>query len=219
MNDPLLRAATADDGAELARIYAPVVALTAISFELEPPDATAMAERVRAAQPRWPWIVACDAHDPGALLGYASAGVFRARPAYRFACESAIYVDPNARRQGLGRRLYGALLGSLRRQGLHRVVAGISLPNPASVALHEGLGFTPAGVVERVGFKFDRWHDMGFWTLNLAPDLERPRDEPRSTGDVDADGGEAARREADGRRTLQTDGPWRPQAGPGHEPA
>lgn len=201
MSDPLLRVATPDDGAELARIYAPIVRDTAISFELQPPDADELAARVRAASPRWPWLLACEPDDPARVLGYAYAGVFRGRPAYRFSCEAAIYVDARARRRGLGRRLYGALLGALRRQGLRRVVAGIALPNDPSERLHEGLGFVHAGTTRRIGFKAGRWHDVAFWTLDLGPPDAPPDGEPRDFA-AQVDEKEHLRWQADARRVA-----------------
>lgn len=108
----------------------------------------------------YPWLVV---ESGGAFAGYAKAGVWRSRAAYAWTAETAIYVCQAARRQGIGRALYAALLETLRESGFHSAVAGITLPNEASVKLHEGLGFVSAGVVREAGFKFERWWDVGFW--------------------------------------------------------
>jgi len=160
-----LRFATLDDAAAMAAIYAPVVEQTAISFEAVPPDAAAMRDRLAEHPANMPWIVA---ELDGSVAGYAYAGVFRARAAYRFSTEVTVYVAAGARRSGVGRRLYRALLALLAGQGYRTVYAGITLPNAASIALHAALGFTPVGVFRAAGFKFERWHDVGFYERILG---------------------------------------------------
>jgi len=135
------------------------------SFELEPPALGEMRERMELAARVAPWLV-CVEGD--ALLGYAYAVRFRSRPAYDWAIESSVYVHVDARRRGVARALYEALIEGVRLQGHHRLIAGITLPNAASVRLHEGLGFVAWGVVHEVGYKFARWHDVGFWELVLG---------------------------------------------------
>jgi phosphinothricin acetyltransferase len=103
----------------------------------------------------------------GRIAGYAYAGPFRARPAYQWTAEATVYVDPGFRRRGVGRALYTALLDALRAMGYRSAVGVVTLPNPASVALHEELGFRPAGVVRAAGFKLGAWHDVGFWQAEL----------------------------------------------------
>ena len=136
----------------------------AISFEFEVPSEAEMARRISATLERAPWLL-CE--ERGETLGYAYAVPFRARPAYSWSVESSVYIHASHRRRGIARGLYRSLLGCLREQGFHRLVAGITLPNPASVALHESLGFEPVGAFSDVGNKFDAWHAVGFWELEL----------------------------------------------------
>jgi L-amino acid N-acyltransferase YncA len=144
---------------------------TAISFELEPPTAREIRRRIRESGVKTPWLVIVDGSR---VKGYAYASPFRGRPAYRFTVEVTVYVDAAHRGQGVARALYGSLLEALRADGYRRAVAGIALPNPASVALHESFGFAPVGVFRKVGWKLGRWHDVGFWQL----DLPRVRKQP-----------------------------------------
>lgn len=167
-----LRAATPADAAALAGIYAPFVTASAVSFETEPPDAEAMRTRIEAGGDLYPWIVA--EADDESLLGYAYAAAFRARPAYRFAVETSIYLRPDAAGRGLGRLLYGPLIATLEAQGFTQAIAAITLPNPASVALHERLGFAPAGAYRQVGWKLGAWRDVGLWQRRLAVAGESP---------------------------------------------
>jgi len=147
-------------------IYVPIVRETAISFELEPPAPSEFRDRIRQVLCWAPWLVAVG--DDGAIAGYTYASRFRQRPAYRWTVEVTIFVAERARGQGVGRLLYGRLLGALELQGFRTAVAVIALPNPASVALHERLGFAPAGVLRAVGYKLGRWHDVGLWQRELA---------------------------------------------------
>lgn len=169
-----LRAATPSDAAAVVAIYAPYVTGSAITFELEPPSVEEMAERIEAVAGRYPWIVAEDAD--GHLAGYVYACPFRARAAYRFAVETTVYLRPEAVGRGLGRRLYAPLLDALERQGFTQAVAAIALPNEASVALHERLGFSPSGTYREVGFKLGRWLDVGLWQRRLASPADPPRE-------------------------------------------
>lgn len=166
-----IRLATEADAEAFADIYAPVVRDTAISFEMVPPDAAEFRERLRNVLRLAPWLVR---EDDGCVTGYAYATTFRARPAYRFTVETAVYVRESHRGRGVGRSLYDELLPRLVRQGFRRVIAGVTLPNAASVALHEGVGFTPVGVFRAVGFKFGKWHDVGFWERQLGPLVPTP---------------------------------------------
>ncbi len=163
---PTIRPATEDDAPAMLAVYAPNVADTAVSFELEPPTLDAFRARISDIAAAYPCLAAVDA---GELVGYAWATPFRPRPAYRFTAETTVYVRRDAHRRGVGRALMQALLDELRRRGFRRAVAAITLPNAASVGLHEALGFVRVGVFEGVGRKFDRWHDVGFWEVGLAP--------------------------------------------------
>lgn len=156
-----IRAAGAQDAHACREIYAPHVLERSTSFELNVPTAGEMAQRIAAASERHCWLVAVDASD--SPLGYAYATAFRAREAYRFGAETSVYVADSARRQGLGRRLYQQLFEALKALGYYHAFAGITLPNDPSVALHERLGFVATGRFPNAGFKFDRWHDVGWW--------------------------------------------------------
>ena len=120
------------------------------------------------------------------VAGYAYGCPHRERSAYRWAADVSVYVDPRHHRRGIGRALYGALLPLLERQGFHVACAGVTLPNDASVAIHEAFGFAPVGVYQRIGFKLGRWWDVGWWELELRkPGSESPP-EPRRPGALDA---------------------------------
>ncbi len=160
----MIRVARAEDGADLAAIYAPIVRDTAISFELEPPTAEEMAERVAATLPTYPWLVW---EAEGRAVGYVYAGRHAPRAAYRWSAEVTAYVAPAFHRKGLATILYAALFDILRRQGFHAVFAGVTLPNPPSVGLHEAVGMAPVGVYREAGFKFGAWRDVGWWGMTL----------------------------------------------------
>jgi len=117
-------------------------------------------EGVKAQQ--MPWLCAMVG---GKLAGYAYATRWRERSAYRFTVETTIYLAPAFTGLGIGKTLYGELLTRLRTAGAHALMAVITLPNPASVALHEALGFQKVGQLAEVGFKFKRWVDVGYWQL------------------------------------------------------
>lgn len=160
-----VRVATGDDAAAIAAIYAPIVRDTPISFELEPPDVESMRRRVLDTLTLRPWLVG---ERDGVLLGYAYAASHRERAAYQWCVETSVYIAAAARRQGVGRALYAELLPLLVRQGYVHAYAGVTLPNAASVGLHESLGFLPVGVYRHIGFKFGAWHDVGWWDLVLT---------------------------------------------------
>jgi L-amino acid N-acyltransferase YncA len=162
-----IRLATASDAGSVRAIYAPVVESTAISFELDVPSEDEMAARITGRQPAHPWLVAVS--DDGAVLGYAYAGRFSGRAAYDWSVETSLYVAESAQGRGAGRSLYAALLAVLSAQGYRQVMAGIALPNPASIALHEKAGFTPVGVYRGAGWKLGAWHDVSWWQRALAP--------------------------------------------------
>ena len=166
-----VRVAERRDAEAIAAIYTPIVRETAISFETDPPTAAIMADRIETTLRRHPWLVA---ETSGEVVGYVYASEHRQRAAYRWSVDVTAYVSQDARGQGLGRRMYGVLIDTLRAQGFRSAFAGIALPNPASVALHESVGFTALGVYKDVGFKLGRWHDVGWWRLALSTGDHNP---------------------------------------------
>lgn len=162
------RAQPARDAAGCAEIYAPYVLEGATSFEEAAPDESEMADRISRISATHPWLVA---ESGGRLAGYAYACQHRERPAYRWSTDVSVYVEEEWWRQGIGRHLYGVLLDDLRRQGFRTACAGITLPNAASVALHERLGFIPVGVYRSIGWKAGGWRDVGWWQLDLAVEV------------------------------------------------
>ena len=171
---PAIRLARESDAPAISRIYRPIVESTAISFELEPPDDSEMLRRIKDTLERYPWLV-CEIDDR--VAGYAYASKHRVRAAYRWSVDVSIGVDADYRRWGVARGLYMSLFGILAAQGFFNAYAGIALPNEASVALHESLGFKAVGVYHNVGFKLGRWHDVGWWELHLRQHDTAP-DEP-----------------------------------------
>jgi phosphinothricin acetyltransferase len=152
------------DGDAVAAIYRPVVADTAISFETTPPSGDEMARRIEETVRSYPWLV-CDVN--GRMAGYTYATRHRMRGAYQWSVDTSVYIAEAYRGRGVGRGLYTSLFAILTAQGYFNAFAGIALPNPASVALHETMGFRPIGVYRRVGYKLNRWHDVGWWQLML----------------------------------------------------
>ena len=165
----------ARDAAACAAIYAPFVNDTVISFEDQAPTMAEMAVRIERLTQTHAWLVA---EDGGQILGYAYGCPHRERAAYRWATEVSVYIDPRHQRQGAGTALYKALFGQLAERGYRIALAGIALPNDASVALHESLGFVPLGIYRRIGFKFGAWWDVGWWQLELIGVGSGPPAEP-----------------------------------------
>ena len=161
-----IRMASADDAGAVRDVYAPVIESSAISFELIVPSVDEMAARIVGRQPAYPWLVA--ESDADGVVGYAYAGRFSGRAAYDWSVETSVYLAEAARGRGVGLALYDVLLALLAAQGYRQAMAGIALPNPASVALHERVGFAPVGVYRAAGWKFGTWHDVGWWQRPLA---------------------------------------------------
>jgi L-amino acid N-acyltransferase YncA len=176
-----LRLVSPDDAAQIALIYAPFCRETAVSFEAEAPDEATMRDRIYAVADRYPWLVAVS--EKREILGYAYATKHRERAAYRWSVDFAVYLAPSAKGRGIGTELYNALVAICRLLGYHRAFAGIALPNEASVRLHEKVGFRPIGVYHRVGYKLGKWHDVGWWGLDLLPETDLPA-EPRSIAEL-----------------------------------
>ncbi|APG02549.1 GNAT family N-acetyltransferase [Luteibacter rhizovicinus DSM 16549] len=168
----MIRIATEADAAACHAIYAPIIASSAITFETDLPGEHVMLERIRTRLATHPWLVW---DDHGDVLAYAYAGRFRERAAYDWMAETSIYVHENARRRGIARRLYGALLDAMRLQGINQAVGVITLPGESSVAMHGAMGFTPAGIWPKAGYKLGQWWDVGVWVLFLSEPETPPK--------------------------------------------
>jgi L-amino acid N-acyltransferase YncA len=165
-----IRVAAPADAQALAAIYAPIVAGTTISFELVPPSVDEMRERISKTLDTLPWLVSEDRQ--AAVNGYVYASKHRDRAAYQWSVDVSAYMREDARGQGLAKRLYLALFDELVPLGYFQAFAGIALPNVASVALHESVGFKPLGVYRKVGFKLGGWHDVGWWQRELQQSVQ-----------------------------------------------
>jgi phosphinothricin acetyltransferase len=160
-----IRVATPADAEAITAIYAPVVENTSISFELSPPGVDEMRNRIVKTLPDLPWLVSEDSQNT--VNGYVYASKHRERPAYQWSVDVTAYVREDARGAGVGKKLYQALFPELVALGYFQAFAGIALPNDASVALHEAMGFLPIGVYRNVGFKLGAWHDVGWWQKEI----------------------------------------------------
>jgi phosphinothricin acetyltransferase len=167
-----VRDGTPADGAVCAAIYAPYVTGTAATFETVPPTAEEMARRITAAHA---WVVL---EDGGRVVGYAYGGRHKERAGYRWTSEVSVYLEQGRRRSGGGRALYAALFDRLAARGYRMLVAGMTLPNPASEGLHRAMGFTPIGVYRRIGWKLGNWHDVAWVQRPLGPDDGGPPPAP-----------------------------------------
>ena len=157
------------DAQAIADIYNHYVQNSFVTFEEEPVSAPDMADRIAETTGQgYPWLVVETAG--GAVSGYAYASRWKQRVAYRNSCETTVYLDPACGGRGLGTGLYERLLQALGEAGYHLAIGGISLPNPASVALHEKMGFEKIGQFREVGFKFDQWIDVGYWQRIITRD-------------------------------------------------
>lgn len=160
MNDNAkVRDATVDDADACAAIYAPYVTDTAITFESDPPGTQEMAERITTALRTHAWVVL---EESGRVVGYAYGATFMARAAYQWSCAVSVYIEHGRQHTGGGRMLYTVLLGRLAERGFRTAVAGMALPNDASVGLHHALGFEPVGTYRSIGWKHGRWHDVAW---------------------------------------------------------
>jgi len=156
-----IRFAAEADFAAIAAITNHYIATTAIHFGYEPVTAEDLAGPWRGS--RFPWLVSVDDADDARVLGHAKAGTWRDRAAYRLTTELGLYMAHDARGRGLGTALYSELIAEVTRRGFHSAIAGITLPNDASLALHRRLGFVSVGVVRDAGWKLERWNDVEFF--------------------------------------------------------
>jgi phosphinothricin acetyltransferase len=171
--DVSIRVACPADGIAITAIYNYYVRETPFTFDLD--DVTAESRTTWfeqfAGRGRHQLLVAADAHG---LLGYACSTPFKPKPAYLPTVETTIYLVPNATGRGIGKRLYAALLGRLATEDVHRAFAGIVVPNTASVALHESLGFERVGTLDEAGRKFDRWWTVAWYLKPMDGADARP---------------------------------------------
>jgi phosphinothricin acetyltransferase len=171
-----VRPATPADAAAIQAIYAPVVEQTVISFEAVPPTVPEIAARIRATTEHLPWLVAAIGDE---VVGYAYASHHSDRAAYRWSVDVSLYIAEVWRGQNVGTALYLALFAELRVLGFVSAYAGITMPNVASVAVHEKLGFGHIGRFPNAGFKHGSWHDVGWWHLALQPPPDNPEEPTR----------------------------------------
>ena len=162
----MIRSATAADAQAICAIYNHFILQSTVTFEETAVTPEDMAQRIASTLQRLPYLVA---EIDGAVAGYAYAAPWKTRSAYRNTVESSVYIAPGHAGMGLGSRLYQALLQDLREREVHAVLAGIALPNCASIGLHEAFGFIKVGQMREVGRKFGQWLDVGYWQLLLAP--------------------------------------------------
>jgi phosphinothricin acetyltransferase len=167
----LIRFATPADALAIQDIYAPYVTESTITFECDVPTVADIAGRIQTIQQQFPYLIA---EIDGRILGYAYASKHRDRTAYQWSVETSVYVHPDGHRQGIARQLYTELFTWLRRQGYYSAYAGITLPNPASEAFHQSMGFEPIGVFANIGYKLGTWCSVGWFQLALQPHQPEP---------------------------------------------
>lgn len=161
-----IRVANVGDAATIVAIYNHYITNTTVSFETAEIDAPQMQNRISdVLHANLPYLVAEDSN--GNITGYAYATKWRARFAYRFSVEISVYLAPAATGAGIGSMLYQQLFVQLKQSGIHAVIAGIALPNDASIALHKKFGMTQVAEFKQVGFKFNQWLDVSYWQLLL----------------------------------------------------
>ncbi len=159
-----IRAGNPSDYPALLAIYNDAIAHSSATFEEQPLTLAELTERLQLLQLHFPLLVVC---QQGKVVGYAYANHYKPRSAYRFCAETSIYLAPCAQGLGLGSRLYHALCQQLAQQGFTQLIAVVTSPNPSSDALHQRLGFQPAGFLSQVGFKFEQWYDVQLYQKTL----------------------------------------------------
>ena len=159
-----IRTAVTEDANQVLEIYTPVVQNTAISFELNVPSIHEISKRIDTYTKSHEWIVA---EISGTVWGYAYATPHRSREAYKHSVETSVYIRDESREKGIGKKLYRELFSKLKDKGFHCAFAGIALPNAASEALHQSVGFKPIGIFEEIGFKHNTWHNVSWWQRRI----------------------------------------------------
>jgi phosphinothricin acetyltransferase len=160
----MLRPVTVNDARSICGIYNYYVKATAITFEEIPVSINEMEDRIRSAASKYPWLVW---EEEGETLGYAYVNKWKDRSSYRSSAENSIYIKSGAQGRGIGKKLFAALLGEAQQTGIHALVAGITLPNEQSVGLHEKFGFKKIAEFIEIGYKMNRWLNVGYWQLIL----------------------------------------------------
>jgi L-amino acid N-acyltransferase YncA len=175
-----IRFAEPHDAPAVHAIYAPFCQSTVVSFETTAPTIEQVSDRIAKISAQYPWLV-CE--RDGEVVGYVYACQHRERAAYRWAVDVTVYIAPAHHGRGIGRGMYTTLLELIRRQGYFNAYAGITLPNPGSVGLHEAVGFKRAVIYRGIGYKFGAWRDVGWWELSLQPLVADPP-EPTPIGEI-----------------------------------
>lgn len=160
----MIRLAELKDAEAICAIYNYYIVNTVISFEETPISVESMKERMAGIISEFPYYVY---EEDGKILGYGYATTWKSRSAYKYSVETSIYVNKDSKGLGIGTNLYECLLKELKVRGIHRAIAGISLPNMASVSLHEKIGFKKIAEFTEVGYKFDEWINVGYWEYKL----------------------------------------------------
>lgn len=167
----MIRLATEDDAEQIRAIYAPFCESSPVTFETEAPTIEEMRYRIRKILQQYPWLVY---HKDDKVLGYAYAAAHHERAAYQWSVNVSVYIHEKARRMGIGRTLYTSLFQVLKLQGYYNAYAGITQPNPASMKLHEAMGFQHAGTYKNAGYKCGAWHDVVWLGLSLQQPVPNP---------------------------------------------
>ena len=160
----MTRSATINDAQTIARIYNHYILETTATFQEQPISAEEIAKKIEEHMPDYPWLVF---EEQNSILGYAYVTRWKDREAYQYTIESSIYLAPEAAGKQIGSKLYAELIKRLRKTEYHAIIAGIALPNDASVALHEKFGFEKVAHFKETGYKFGKWIDVGYWELML----------------------------------------------------
>ncbi|MEY2923652.1 MAG: hypothetical protein RLZZ337_192 [Bacteroidota bacterium] len=164
MSDIAVREVTMDDVIDITSIYNYYVKETTITFDLNPITEPEMEARIQKIQANYPFLVITEDDE---VVGFAYANQWKDKAAYQFCAETSIYLNPKAVSKGLGLRLYNALLSALPLYDIASAIGCITIPNNESIALHEKLGFKKVGEFERVGFKFEKWINVGYWEKRI----------------------------------------------------
>jgi L-amino acid N-acyltransferase YncA len=160
----MIRNVLPGDAKQICSIYNYHVTNTIVTFEEELVTESEMQQRIVTISLKYPWFVY---EEEDSIAGYAYASQWRTRSAYRYAAESTVYLHEDFKGKGIGTALYVRLIEEMKTRSFHSLIGGISLPNNASIALHEKLHFKKVAHFEQVGFKFNHWIDVGYWELLL----------------------------------------------------